>query len=113
MSSADSEWEVFVRAHPQGHILQTSNWGLFKSAFGWKPEIVRLRDQGALILFRRLPHGLTLAYEPRGPLADWNQAEGLEALVETLDSVCRKQSAICLKWEPELPEAPGFSGLLT
>jgi lipid II:glycine glycyltransferase (peptidoglycan interpeptide bridge formation enzyme) len=109
----DSSWDGFVRAHPHGHILQTSAWGRLKSAFGWRAEPVRVGDSGALVLFRPLPLGWTLAYVPRGPLADWNRPAALGELVAALDRLCRAHRAICLKWEPDLPDSPACADALT
>src|SRR6185436_2028811 len=97
MPLAHSDWDHFVQAHPHGHILQTTAWGKLKSAFGWESEAVQLGDQGALVLFRRLPLGLTLAYVPRGPLVDWNNQAAMETLLRKLDDGCRARRAICLK----------------
>ena len=103
--SLPAEWDAFVQAHPHGNILQTSAWGQLKSAFGWQAETLRTGAAGALVLYRRLPLGLTLAYVPRGPLADWNSPAGLEALLPALDAACRARHAVCLKLEPDLPDS--------
>ena len=110
-----AEWDDFVRANPHGHILQTSAWGQLKSAFGWRAEPVRVGDSGALVLFRRmpLPLGWSLAYVPRGPLADWNRLAALGGLVAALDRAGRDRRAICLKWEPDLPDSPACAAALT
>jgi len=113
MSLPAPEWDDFVRAHPHGHILQTSAWGQLKSAFGWQTEPVRVGDSGALVLFRPLPLGWTLAYIPRGPVADWNHPAALRDLVIALDALCRTRRAICLKWEPDLPDSPACADALT
>ena len=113
MSVPAQAWDEFIQAHPHGHILQTSAWGQLKSAFGWRAEPVRAGHDGALALFRSLPLGWTIAYVPRGPLADWNDAVALGDLVSALDLVCRSRRAVCLKWEPDLPDSPACTGLLT
>jgi lipid II:glycine glycyltransferase (peptidoglycan interpeptide bridge formation enzyme) len=112
MVCSTEEWDRFVRKSPHGHILQTTAWGQLKSAFDWRPETVCTAGKGALVLFRRLPLGLSLAYVPRGPLADWNQAADLGELVQVLDRLCRARNAICLKLEPDLPDSPTFAGTL-
>src|SRR3990172_10293783 len=98
-------WDDFVRAHPHGHILQTSAWGQLKSAFGWEAERVRVGDSGALVLFRRrsLPLGWTLAYVPRGPLADWNRPAALGSLMAAPYRAGRDHPPLCLKRAPDLP----------
>jgi peptidoglycan pentaglycine glycine transferase (the first glycine) len=112
MVSPAPEWNDFIRHAPHGHLLQTAAWGQLKSAFGWTPLPVHVGQQGAQILFRRLPLGLSLAYVPRGPLADWNQVKALGELVDTLDKLCRSRNALCLKVEPDLPDMPAFAGTL-
>lgn len=105
-------WDALADAHPQTHLLQTSAWGQLKAGFGWQAQAVRAGPAGALVLFRRLPLGLTLAYVPRGPLADWQQPAPLTALLAALDQACRARRAICLKWEPDLPDDPACAARL-
>ena len=96
-----SEWDDFLSSYKDAHILQSSNWGELKIAFGW--QVVRLVCPapfhcGAQILFRRLPFGFfSLAYIPKGPVGkDWS------ALWPEIDSLCRQRKAIFLKVEPDL-----------
>src|SRR5579862_5005820 len=85
-------WNKFVSSHPDGHILQSAEWGKLKSAFGWSAQIVGVTDgekklaAGALILFRPLPLRLgTLAYIPAGPLfADETSAAANQTLWEAI-----------------------------
>jgi lipid II:glycine glycyltransferase (peptidoglycan interpeptide bridge formation enzyme) len=108
-----STWDDLVHAHPHGHILQTSAWGQLKSAFGWEAAPVQVSEGGALILYRRLPLGMTLAYVPRGPLAAWNDSIAIRQLMSALDQACRAHGAICLKLEPDLPDSPACADMLT
>jgi lipid II:glycine glycyltransferase (peptidoglycan interpeptide bridge formation enzyme) len=102
-------WDAFVRSHPAAHLLQSSGWGRLKSRFGWRSEIVTVPDAdgrtcaGALVLYRRVA-GLTIAYAPRGPLTDWDDLSLTGALFEALVTACRRQGALFLKVEPELPD---------
>jgi lipid II:glycine glycyltransferase (peptidoglycan interpeptide bridge formation enzyme) len=105
-----NDWDRFVSGHPNGHILQTSPWGVLKSQFGWTDGRVGLaRDgelvAGAQVLTRRLPAGLgRLAYIPKGPLVDWADEEQVSALLAALDHTARSQGAIALTLEPDLPD---------
>ena len=112
MSLDAAAWDAFAAAQPQTHLLQTAAWGQLKAAFGWQPVPIRAGPAGALVLFRRLPLGLTLAYVPRGPLANWQQPAELKTLVAALDAACRARRAILLKWEPDLPDDPGCAAQL-
>ncbi len=112
MALASGAWDSFLQAHRHAHILQTAAWGALKSAFGWQAQAVRAGPAGALVLFRPLPLGRSLAYVPRGPLADWDDRAALDQLMGTLDSACRAQRAIALKLEPDLPDSPSCTALL-
>ncbi len=108
-----SEWDVFLQRHPEAHILQTTAWGELKSNYGWFYQPVQNSTCGALVLFRRLPLGLTLAYIPKGPVGS-----GWQGLWPVVDRVCRQRRAVFLKVEPDCPpdislEEPfDFSGFL-
>jgi lipid II:glycine glycyltransferase (peptidoglycan interpeptide bridge formation enzyme) len=125
MPPIQHNWDAFVAAHPGGHLLQTPAWGTLKGEFGWRAEITqidakdkpkgdlgRLGDGGALVLFRPLPLGFTLAYVPRGPVADWGDESMLRTLIAKIGRVGRQQRAICLKVEPDLPNEPANRELL-
>jgi len=110
-------WDAFVEARG-GHILQTAAWGAHKRRFGWSDRLVALaRDgqiaAGALLLVRRLPLRLgALAYVPRGPLVDWDDEAAVQALVAALDSAARKQGAVALKLEPDVPDISAMQSRL-
>lgn len=91
-----ADWNEFVRQYPEAHLLQQAAWGKLKAEFDWQPEMVTTPQAGALVLFRSLPLGFSLAYLPKGPLGDdW------EALWPELDKLCRARRAVFLKVEPD------------
>ncbi len=93
---AADEWQTYLHSHPQAHLLQTDAWGELKSGFGWSYERVLAGPAGALILYRSLPLGLTLAYVPKGPVGTW-----VPDLVPALDRACRARGVFLLKVEPD------------
>ena len=97
-----STWDVFLAQHPEAHILQTREWGELKSRFGWTAQPVVEGKAGALILFRRLPFGFSLAYLPRGPVPA--TTESLALLMPRLDRLARQRRAVVMIVEPDLPE---------
>jgi peptidoglycan pentaglycine glycine transferase (the first glycine) len=97
MKSSLSDWNQFISAHPETHLLQTGAWGALKSAFGWKPVWLIGNDCGAQILFRSLPGGFSLGYIPKGPIG-----ENWPELLPEIDALCREQKAIFIKVEPNL-----------
>lgn len=105
MTPTPDQWDTFVSSHPRAHVLQLSNWGALKRAYGWHDDRVTLTDSagniiaGAQILFRPLPFRLgTMAYLAMGPyLTD----PALESdLWHAIDQCARKHHAAFLKWEP-------------
>lgn len=114
--SDDAAWDRFVAGHAAAHILQTSSWGALKSRFGWECDRAALWDQhgafeaGSLLLFRRLLDlkvaALTLAYAPKGPLVNWDDADQVRNVLAEMARVSRIHGASVLKIEPDLPDTP-------
>jgi lipid II:glycine glycyltransferase (peptidoglycan interpeptide bridge formation enzyme) len=97
------EWEQFIQSrHPDAHLLQTAAWGRLKTAFGWRAEFLQTADSGALVLFRPLPLGYSIAYIPRGPIP--STPGSLSELLPHLDRMCRTRRAAFLKIEPDIPD---------
>ncbi len=92
----NEKWDAFLKKHPDAHILQTAAWGDLKSDFEWEAEIVQNEECGALILFRKLPLGLRIAYIPKGPVG-----ENWQSLWPAVDELCRQKRAVFLKVEPD------------
>jgi lipid II:glycine glycyltransferase (peptidoglycan interpeptide bridge formation enzyme) len=97
-----AEWQSFLKKQSDVHLLQTGEWGELKSAFGWKPVRLVLDDKnGAQILFRRLPFGLTLGYMPKPVFSDRLSAISDQCWNE-VDFICKKYHAVFLKIEPDV-----------
>lgn len=89
-----AEWNRYLQKHPNAHLLQTSEWGELKSAFGWSPVRILNGETGVQILFRKLPLGFTIGYIPK--------ANPGESVQQEIDSACNQNRAIFLKLEPDL-----------
>ena len=96
-----SEWQAFVAAHSNLHLLQTIEWGELKSTFGWKPARIVSGDMGVQILFRKLPLGLTIGYIPKADTREWKEESEIWS---EIDSVCKKHHAIFCKLESDVRE---------
>jgi len=125
-----AEWEAFVTAHPQGHLLQSWSWGDLKAGPGWHPLRLALREQGtgklvaAAQVLQRTPAHLSprfahLAYIPKGPVLDWTattaSGESLARLfLLQLRGYLRLRGALALHIEPNLAaeSAEGQAALL-
>lgn len=103
------EWDRFVVSHHDGHLLQTSAWGQLKSEFGWLPERLVVRSgseivAGTQVLYRRLPLGWTIAYVPKGPLADYANVQACDALFHALHHKNRARRSVFAKVEPDITQ---------
>jgi peptidoglycan pentaglycine glycine transferase (the first glycine) len=109
--TTSSPWDRFLQAHPETHLLQTSQWAALKQRFGWHAETVQTANAGALVLFRDLPLGRTLAYIPMGPSP--SSLQSIAELLPALDDLCRRKHAILLKIEPDCLDSEAVrSGLI-
>ncbi|NLW98537.1 MAG: peptidoglycan bridge formation glycyltransferase FemA/FemB family protein [Actinomycetales bacterium] len=106
LSLSSEEHDEFVRAHPNGHLMQTTAWGREKEHTGWTWKTVAVGSgediRGvALILFRRTPVlPMALAYVPRGFVVDWADAEAVDALVAEASRVAKENRGVLLRLDP-------------
>ena len=97
-------WNAFL-LQKGGHLLQSYEWGEFKSRFGWRASRVALEEGGQIIagvqvLVRNLPLG-SLAYVPRGPVVDPQEGETLGKLWAQLHILARQEGSVFLRLEPD------------
>lgn len=107
-TAEDAEWDAFVNAHPNGSILQLSQWATLKGRFGWSSQRVWMRQEGKLVagaqlLFRSVGWRMvTIGYCPHGPLVNWQDEEQTAVLLNQIDQACYRQRASLVKLEPNL-----------
>jgi lipid II:glycine glycyltransferase (peptidoglycan interpeptide bridge formation enzyme) len=103
-------FNTFINSHPKGHAMQLWEWGELKSRTGWKPWRLILEEKGeivagATILERKLPLiGVPIFYCPRGPVVDMADSEKLKAVFQAIGELAKKQKAILLKIDPDIPK---------
>jgi len=107
-SEEDAAWDAFVEAHPNGSLLQTTNWARLKNRFGWSSHRVWLKKEGryvagAQVLFRSAALGMIkIGYIPHGPLVDWQDEEQVDVLFSQIDQSAYQHGAGIVKMEPLL-----------
>ena len=105
------EWDDFVNAHPQGHMLQSWGWSELKATSDWHPLQLALWDTScnrivaaALVLRRTAPHAPLrlghLAYIPKGPVLDWSDELLCDTFFAQLHACLRREGALALRLEP-------------
>jgi len=113
-------WNQIVVSLPCPHILQSWEWGAFKGRHGWEPTRLAFEQEGrvraAALALRRRPSPLPLSvmYVPKGPLLDYGDLDLLEAVLAALEDLGRRQGAIFIKIDPDVPlEAEGVRDALS
>ena len=107
-SEQDAEWDAFVASHPNGSVLQTTQWASLKSRFNWVSRRVWVRHEGKLvagaqILFRSTLLGIIkIGYIPHGPLVNWEDKEQVDVLFGQIDLAAYQNRAGLLLYEPLL-----------
>jgi len=103
-----TQWDTALARLPRAHVLQTWDWGDFKSRWGWKPVRLLFEQDGrpvaaAQILRRRLSHTpLSLAYVPRGPALDYGDNSLLPRVLSVLEEDARRQWSLFAKIDPDV-----------
>lgn len=104
------EFNSFINSHPEGHALQLWEWGALKEKTGWTCHRLLLKTgeeifAAATILARRLPFfGIPIFYCPRGPVVDMAAKEKVNAVFRAIRELAKKQKAIFLKIDPDIPK---------
>jgi peptidoglycan pentaglycine glycine transferase (the first glycine) len=112
------QWNAFVAQTPSGHLMQSCEWGDFKAAQGWQVQRIGVECNGQIVagaqmLLRPLPWlPLTVAYIPKGPIVDLQDDDTTPKLLSALHQAARKQRAIFLKIEPNLPDDSNVHNVL-
>lgn len=101
-------WNKALLKLPYNHVLQSYEWGQFKSQYGWKPLRLLFEEHGlvraaASILRRKFPHlPLCVMYVPKGPVLDHGDDELLRRVLSTLEDVAKRYHAIFTKIDPDV-----------
>lgn len=103
------EWNDALAALPAAHVLQTWEWGEFKSRYGWRPARYLWRGPDGLpcaaasVLTRRLGHlPLAVMYVPKGPALDYGDLTRLEEILAHLETTARRERALFVKIDPDV-----------
>lgn len=108
-------WNAFVEAAPYRSFPQLWEWGELREPFGWQPLRIAVGEDpaglpraAAQVLLREVPiAGWRLAYVPRGPVGELDDAAVRDALVAALRSLARSERVATLKVDPEAtPDSP-------
>ena len=120
-AGAPAGWDDAAVRSPGGHVLQSAAWAAIREAQGWRAEFHQLGGAPApsgaptpalpvaLVLWRSLPAGRSLAYVPRGPIL--GEESHFSAALAKLAALARDRRAIFLKVDPEIDADRGIGPL--
>jgi peptidoglycan pentaglycine glycine transferase (the first glycine) len=103
-----AEWNAALARLPTAHVLQTWEWGAFKSRYGWHPtRHLWLEDDrpcaAASVLTRRLGRWPSaMMYVPKGPALDYGDSALLERVLGELENTVRQERALFVKIDPDV-----------
>ncbi len=109
-SKTRARWNKALLELPSPHLLQTWEWGSFKSRHGWQPTRYLLIDPetdkpraAASLLTRRLsPVPLSVMYVPKGPVVDYTNEELLDSVLHQLETTANQAQAPFIKIDPDV-----------
>lgn len=107
-----TQWNTLASSLPGAHILQSWQWGELKSRYGWQAQRLAWETEAAAqVLTRSALRGMVkVMYVPRGPVLDWGNTALRAQVLEDLQTLARRERAIVLKLDPEVPLATGLPG---
>ncbi len=106
-----TRWDAALAALPYRHILQSWEWGQFKSRWEWTPRYFLNEEDGvvnaaALVLRRTFsPLKLNVLYVPKGPALDYADAALVDRVLAELVEIARRDRALFIKIDPDLDYA--------
>jgi len=113
-------WNPLIASLPFSHLLQSWEWGEFKSRYGWSARRLVWNAAGqpaaAAQILRRQPlpsaFGLrpSVLYVPKGPLLDWSDSTLRARVLGDLQALARRERAIFVKIDPDVLVATGLPG---
>ncbi len=113
--TTQTTWNRALLKLPAPHLLQTWEWGAFKSRHGWDPSRYLWVDQeagepqaAASLLTRRVSYlPIRVMYIPKGPLLDYTDEALLNRVLGGLERTARRERALFVKIDPDVePVAP-------
>lgn len=103
-----TDWNAAVAALTHPHVLQSWEWGEFKSRHGWHPARYLWHDgdrpcAAASVLTRRLGHWpASVMYVPKGPVLHYGDEGLLERVLADLEETARRARALFIKIDPDV-----------
>ena len=106
--TSHEQWNTALAELPAAHILQTWEWSVFKSRYGWQPaRHLWLKDEqpsaAASVLTRRIGRWpARVMYVPKGPALNYGDTALLGQVLAHLETTARRERALFIKIDPDV-----------
>ena len=103
-----STWDTALASLPNPHVLQTWDWGDFKSRWGWQATRLLFeqdrRPIAAMQILRRplLRTPLSVTYVPKGPTLDYDNTPLLAEVLAALEKLASQRHSLFIKIDPDV-----------
>lgn len=110
------QWNIFLEQHPQGHLLQTYEWGELHEYLGSRVYRLGAFEEDQLVGIMMLSvaplplpipwikKSLSWLYCSRGPLVTESHLSALLSLINYAHSIAEKERAVVLRLEPNIAD---------
>ncbi|CAM4186773.1 lipid II:glycine glycyltransferase FemX [Lacicoccus alkaliphilus] len=109
---SEEEHNRFIEDHPNGDLLQLTDWAASKKLTGWYFRRFAITDEtsetrgAATLLFKKVPKlNATLCYISRGFVCDYHDHALVEAMLKEAVAIAKEEKAYTIKIDPDLPVA--------
>jgi lipid II:glycine glycyltransferase (peptidoglycan interpeptide bridge formation enzyme) len=102
------DWNAALATLPTPHVLQSWEWGEFKSRHGWQPERCLWLENdrphaAASVLTRQLGRWpAAISYVPKGPALDYVDSTLLDQVLSHLEATARRERVLFTKIDPDV-----------
>lgn len=108
-----AEWDHALATLPSAHVLQSWEWGEFKTRWGWSAaRLVWMQSTtpaaAAQILGRTIPGTpWRFLYVAKGPALDYGNTSLADQVLADLETYARETKALFVKIDPDVPRLYG------
>ncbi|MBI5974638.1 lipid II:glycine glycyltransferase FemX [Staphylococcus canis] len=115
MNITNQDHDAFVKSHPNGDLLQLTQWGETKKLTGWYAKRIAVGENGEIkgvgqLLFKKIPRTpYTLCYVSRGFVVDYTDLRAVKTLLAEAIKIAKAEKAYTIKIDPDVEVDKGMT----
>nr|MBN1228542.1 peptidoglycan bridge formation glycyltransferase FemA/FemB family protein [Anaerolineae bacterium] len=108
-------WNATLALLPYAHVLQTWEWGTFKSeTTGWQPQRIAFMHQNTAVamaqILTRQEGPFRIMYVPKGPVLDYTNEALRKEVIAAIKRYAHDRRTIFIKIDPDVVIGTGIPG---